>query len=179
MFRQACEWVKPLPKGVKPDDLLPGMLLFRHAFDGGEPAKYKADGRGNARHVGLYCGLDGVEVAHSTSPGAQTGKLADRWTHYGPYKGVAYGGEYHFADSGPGLLGGADADGTVQTAVVTALAGTTVNLRDAPGHGSRVTRVPIGAVVRVHGVFGGWARVEHEGRHGYMMTRFLRMERYV
>ena len=66
MFRNACSTIVPL-KGAK---LEPGMVLFIVEKDGEEPPQYKADGLGNASHVGWYTG-GRYEVVHS---GATKGK---------------------------------------------------------------------------------------------------------
>ena len=44
-----------------------GAFLFIHSFDGGEPAKYKNDGIGNASHIGLCTIPRGEGAIHSSS----------------------------------------------------------------------------------------------------------------
>ena len=54
------ECVKKFGKGPA------GAFLFIHAFDGGEPAKYRPDGLGNASHIGIVTGK-GEGAVHSSS----------------------------------------------------------------------------------------------------------------
>lgn len=104
MFRHTvpvCEIKNGKPLGT----LLPGDLLFIHAFDGGEPSKYKSDGMGNASHVGLYCGVDGVEVAHSsyTKQRVCESTLKNGWTHARRAKEIDYGGYISIGIGGNGM----------------------------------------------------------------------------
>ena len=82
MFRNIKGWLGSISAAQALGILLPGAVLYKWAQDDGEPDRYKADGKGNARHVGIYCGgVDGVDVAHSSTGGTQAGKLAGGWTH--------------------------------------------------------------------------------------------------
>jgi hypothetical protein len=95
MYRNACTEVVPL-KGAK---LEPGMVLFIHDFKGGEPSRYKADGLGNAWHVGWYTG-GRYEVVHSSlTKGMVTNStLKNGWTHAGWLKGIEYDGQQEVED---------------------------------------------------------------------------------
>ncbi len=63
---RAMDWVGTPEQCIATFGSIPkGAFLFIHAFDGGEPAKYKADGRGNASHIGIYTGT-GLGAIHSS-----------------------------------------------------------------------------------------------------------------
>lgn len=174
MFRNACSWLGTVDEAIARGKLSQGALVFKHAFDNGEPEKYKKDGKGNARHVGLYCGADGVEVAHSTPPGAQAAKLSAGWTHVGLYeKGI----HYQAADLGEG-------DDGVKTgrAMVWADNGSFVYLRSTPGtEKPYLAKVLLGTEVEVaetavNSAGAEWSKVVlPSGISGFMMARFLRL----
>lgn len=92
MFRNACSWVGSLNQARALGYLRPGAWLFIVEQNGGEPAKYKADGLGNASHVGIYTQLNGVEVVHSSASrgGVFPSTLKNGWTHVGLVKGLEY-----------------------------------------------------------------------------------------
>ena len=57
MYRNALSWSGTVEECVTQFGHVPsGAWLFIHDYDGGEPDKYKLDGKGNAYHVGVYLG---------------------------------------------------------------------------------------------------------------------------
>lgn len=165
MIRNACTAVYTLAEARNRGLLKPGWLLFILARDGGEPAKYKADGIGNASHVGLYTGALKAEVVHaSSSKGIVCAStLANAWTHCGPAKAIDYGEE---AGTVPAI--------NKTEMVVHANSGSTVRMRSMPST-SAVTlkNVPIGATVPVSSTQGDWAQIKFEGVAGWMLAEFL------
>ncbi len=161
MFRNALTWRGTLAEANAQGKLLPGAALFILEADGKEPAKYKADGIGNASHVGLYLGEKSAEVVHaSASKGCVCAStLKNAWTHVGLLKAVDYG-----TQEGGGIM--------AEKATIVAQSGTTVNMRDRPD-GALVVRVPVGAEVTVSMRSGGWARASYGGYDGYIMESFL------
>ena len=65
----------------------------------------------------------------------------------------------------------------MQTAVVTAESGSTVNLRKTP-HGALEDRVPVGSTAQVldTDTMYGWARITVSGKTGWMDMKYLRMQ---
>ena len=63
----------------------------------------------------------------------------------------------------------------MQTAVVIAESGSTVNLRKTP-HGALEDRVPVGSTAQVLDTMDGWARVTVDGKTGWMDKRYLQMQ---
>lgn len=166
MFRNACTWLGSIKEAKALGRLVPGALLFIHATDGGEPAQYKADGLGNASHVGLYCGLADAEVAHSSASRGRVAAstLKNGWTHAGWAKEIDYG------------QGGEAGSVTAQTATVAAANGEPVKLRKQPGkHSEYLAKVPVGTEVQVLEEGGEWCTVVVRGQRGYMMREFLEM----
>ena len=89
MYRNACAEILPLAIAR----LQPGMVLFIVKSDGGEPEKYKADGKGNASHIGWYTGGT-YEVVHSSASRGMVASstLSNGWTHAGYLKALTYNG---------------------------------------------------------------------------------------
>lgn len=171
MFRNACTWLGTVTDAKALGKLIPGALLFIHAWDGGEPAKYRADSLGNASHVGLYCGVGGAEVVHSSASrgGVCFSTLKNGWTHVGWAKEIDYGseGERMGEEFGPQA-------GATHTAKVTAPDGNPVKLRPSPDTGKPyIAKVPVGTAVDVLEVGNVWCTVVALGQRGYMMRRFL------
>ena len=63
----------------------------------------------------------------------------------------------------------------MQTAIVTAESGSTVNLRKTP-EGALLDRVPVGSAAQVLDAMDGWARVTVAGKTGWMDKRYLKMQ---
>ena len=65
----------------------------------------------------------------------------------------------------------------MQTMVVTADSGSTVNLRARPDKSAAVlAKVPIGETVQALTISGGWATIQREGITGYMMEQYLKAQ---
>lgn len=89
---------------VNPKSPVPGSLVFKVKFDGGETKRGYHDKSGNAVHVGIALG-DG-KVLHSTTGGVQYG-TTNTFTDWALIKDVDYtdepaGGEIHGSDEGAG-----------------------------------------------------------------------------
>ena len=111
-------------------------------------------------HAGVVESAQPLSIVHCTSANGADGIVRDSavggWTHCGHVKGLT-----------------AETQETY-TAVVSAVTGSTVNLRKRPEKSASVIRrIPVGAVVSVHGSSNGWAKVVHNGESGYMMADFL------
>ncbi len=167
MFRNACTWLGTVKEAKALGRLVPGALLFIHAFDGGEPSAYRADGKGNASHVGLYCGLDGAEAAHSSASRGRvaTSTLKNGWTHAGWAKEIDYGSE------------GERVATVTMRATVVSTNGEPVKLRSTPDTSRPyLAKVPVGTAVEVLEAGGQWCTVTVSGQRGYMMRQFLELE---
>ena len=118
------------------------------------------------QHTGLYLGDGTVIDARGTKYGVvhQAREKYD-WTHYAVPKG--WGGAKE--EKGE--------DETMQTMVVTANSGSTVNLRLRPDKAASVlAKVPIGEAVQVLGMEDGWATIQRDGVTGYMMAQYLKAQ---
>lgn len=118
------------------------------------------------QHTGLYLGDGTVIDARGTKYGV-VHQARDKyaWTHYAIPKG--WGGTEE--EKGE--------DQTVQTMVVTADSGSTVNLRTRPDKTASVlAKVPIREAVQVLGMEDGWATIQRDGVTGYMMAQYLRAQ---
>lgn len=157
-----------------------GAVLFIHAFDGGEPEKYKNDGLGNASHMGIGTLPRGKgAIASSKSRGGvQESEFKGRsikggWNMVWLPDFVAY--DYGSNGNDPIVPEDpAPSYPEIETATVTADRGKDVNLRTAPSTGSAlVDRVPLGEMVTVLEYGEDWCKVKWKWKTGYMMTKFL------
>lgn len=92
MWRDALSWSGTLSECLERFNCYPiGAWLFTVKQDGGEINRGYHDNKGNAAHVGIFCGPD-LGVMHSTTGGVQPGPWPDpkRWTHIGLCKYIDY-----------------------------------------------------------------------------------------
>lgn len=118
------------------------------------------------QHTGLYLGDGTVIDARGTKYGV-VHQARDKygWSHYA----IPKGWEGTEEEKGE--------DQTVQTMVVTADSGSTVNLRMRPDKAASVlVKMPIGETVQVLSVENGWATIQRDGVTGYMMAQYLRAQ---
>lgn len=173
-------------------DIPRGAFLFILKHDGKEPEKYKADGIGNASHIGIYTGISGKEMCemsgvedalkfdhgngaiHSSSSRGCVctsnfaGKaISGGWNRIGLWDQLSYGFEFTAGDTYTG--------GEVVTATVWANSGATVNMRMKPSRSAPlVDQIPIGDTVVVQNQDGEWSSVIWNGKKGYIMSEFLK-----
>ncbi len=165
MFRHACTEVIPLGEAIGSRRLVPGMVLFIVSHDGGEPDKYKGDGRGNASHVGWYTG--GIhEAVHSSATKGQVAAstLRNGWTHAGWLREVAYGEAEKPVDAAP----------AASIAYINLPEDETVFHRISPSSSSKwFARIRGQQQVELVSVRDGWAKVRCGGHDGYVMAGFV------
>ena len=135
------------------------------------PAEYKQGGKrynGDLRdfhHIGLV-DEDARYIlnAQSTKTGFVRSPISRGWDCVAYLKAVDYGT----------ITKGDDG---MQTMVVTADSGSTVNLRSRPDKSAVVlAKVPIGETVQVLTISGGWATIQRGGVTGYMMEQYLKAQ---
>lgn len=161
MYRNACSEIVPLAIAK----LSPGMVLFIVKHDDGEPAKYKADGLGNASHIGWYTG-GMYAVVHSSATRGQVAAstLKNSWTHAGYLKALTYNsaGEPVKPDPPQG------------TAYINLPADKNVFHRISPKTSSPWWgRINGQEMVDVISVSGEWTRVKWGGHDGYVANDFI------
>ncbi|MDD4280451.1 MAG: SH3 domain-containing protein, partial [Candidatus Sumerlaeales bacterium] len=143
----------------------PGMVLFIVAHDGGEPAKYRSDGLGNASHIGWYTG-GMYKVVHSSATRGQVAAstLANGWTHAGYLKALAYNGAEEPVNPEP-LKG---------TAYINLPPTSNVFHRIKPSKSSPWWgRINGGEAVEIVSDGAEWTRVRYGGHDGYVMSKFI------
>ena len=151
-----------------------GAFLYILRQDGGEPGKYKADGIGNACHIGVYIARQDGAINSSSKRGQVcyskfAGKsISGGWNRVGLWDRLSYG------DDIDKKIGGSDP----VRAIVTSDNGLSVNLRQrATTKALIVARLPVGTVVEVTGSDGAWSSVAAAGYgSGWIMTQYLQME---
>ena len=129
------------------------------------PERYKNDpDQRDYYHVGVVTAVEPLEITHCTGPGIVRDTKLGKWTYRGRLEKVDYDGTEVV-------------ETMVQTAKVTATSGSTVKMRSKPSTSDGLYwEVPVGAVVQVAEVSGGWAKVRYGDRTGYMMAKFLVMD---
>lgn len=129
------------------------------------PERYKNDpDQRDYYHVGVVTAVEPLEITHCTGPGIVRDSKLGRWTYRGRLEKVAY-------DSTEVV------DTMVQTATVVADSGDDVKMRSTPSQTDGLYwKVPVGDKVQVAYVDGEWAKVRHQGRTGYMMVEYLKMD---
>lgn len=129
------------------------------------PERYKNDpDQRDYYHVGVVTAVEPLEITHCTGPGIVRDTKLGKWTYRGRLKKVDY-------DGTEGM------DTMVQTATVVADSGYDVKMRSTPSKTDGLYwKVPVGDKVQVAYVEGEWAKVRHQGRTGYMMVEYLKMD---
>jgi len=150
-------------------DARPGMAAFKFRKPGESyydlPSSYTETGKyyngdlNDYYHVGLVAeDPHYVLNARSSADGFVSNKITDGWDCVGYLKQVEYDSEVEI----------------MQTAVITANSGSTVNMRKDPSKGAAlVYRIPIGEVVIVESIDGAWAKVQYSKYSGYVLTEYL------
>ena len=147
-------------------DLQAGQVVYKAAMPGQSgynlPGRYKDDvDKRDYYHVGVVRSVDPLDIVHCTGPGIVHDNRVGKWNYAGWLRMVSRGN-----DEG-------EATG-MQTAVVTAEIGRTVNIRKTP-HGALEDRVPVGSVAQVLNTMDGWARITAGDKTGWMNLKYLRM----
>ncbi|GHU73437.1 hypothetical protein AGMMS49992_12000 [Clostridia bacterium] len=178
MYRNACSWLGTLAEAKAQKKLVPGAVAFIVVHDGGESDKYKADGLGNAGHVGIIT-LSGD--IYSVDASSSAGKVRSRkvrdaelvWSHIGWLRALDYGSAIVEDEIGGVIMN------TIRTATVNTVDGGNLNLRRAPSDNTdnRVGRVPNGTTIEVLETRAdGWAKVKFEGMEVWASSRYLLMD---
>lgn len=172
----AREMVQELREISRPEELEPGMAIFKARCDTGQlHDRYKAGGEydvGDYRdfyHVGVVWSADPLQIKHCTSGDGHSGIMLDsklgNWSMAARIKGVDYTGED---------------DGQMaerQTARIVTANGKPLRLRPTPSKDKPFLKeMPDGDEVQVLADAKGWAKVVWRGYTGYCMSEFLQME---
>ena len=135
----------------------PGWALFKHAFDGGEPDKYKADGLGNYKHIAL-CSRDGARALNAK--GEQYGFCSDSLSGYS------------YAAPLPGVEYEEDEEMNALHQAVVATEKDPLRVRSAPVTGAVIGHVRRGAIVDVFDE-SGWPYIRYNKLEGYASSEYL------
>ena len=147
-------------------DLQVGQVVYKAAMPGQSgynlPGRYRDDvDKRDYYHVGVVRSVSPLDIVHCTGPGIVHDSGLGKWNYAGWLRMVSREDEKE--------------DERLQTAIVTAESGSTVNLRKTPD-GALEDRVPVGSVAQVLDTLYGWARVTVAGKTGWMDKRYLQMQ---
>ena len=172
----------------------PGAFLFIVEHDGGEPAKYKPDGLGNASHIGIVTGKGEGAIHSSASRGCvaeskfQNRTISGGWNMVGLYDQVVFD-----FTGGVGTDPGGDPEPAPTPAPVKEYATVwsendlPVNTRKGPGRNyaqSMAGKIPVGETVEIlkRTTNNGeeWCQIRVQDKHGatwtcWMMGKFLQL----
>ena len=173
-----------------------GAFLFILEQDGGEPAKYKPDGLGNASHIGLVTGKGEGAIHSSASRGCvaestfRNKTINGGWNRVGLYNVVKYdytqgGGKDPGEDPEPVPSPEPAPTPVREFAIVWSENDLPVNTRKGPGRNyaqSMAGKLPVGETVEIlkRTTNNGeeWCQILAQDRHGatwtcWMMGKFL------
>ena len=163
-------------------ELKPGMPVYRHKNDGGEPDKYKSDGLGNFNHVGLYIGNGKCIEAKGEQYGVVISDISS-WEYTSQLKYTVYDVE-EGSSSDADVISGADApvdDPAEQysfpiAAHVSTPQGGSLNLRKKPSTSSDSTimkRIPNDTQLTLTDSKPGWYRTTYDCVGGWVNADFI------
>ena len=147
-----------------------GQAVYKAAEPGQSgynlPDRYKdgSDTR-DYYHVGVVRSVSPLDIVHCTGPGIVHDNKLGKWNYAGWLRMVRRENDEWEATG-------------MQTAVVTAESGSTVNLRKTP-EGALLDRVPVGCEAQVLDTMDGWAQVTVAGKTGWMDKRYLQIQESV
>ena len=164
-----------------------GALLFILANDGKEPAKFRADGIGNASHIGIKTGRGDGAIHSSSSRGRVcTSKFMDKsirggWNRVGLYDKFDYGKSVNWVLEHIGIgqePAGADPAGGEEKmqGKVIAESGGTVKLRQKPSTScATYWDIPVGTELEILERGDEWSHCVASGRIGWMKNEFIQI----
>ena len=167
-----------------------GAFLFIHAFDGGEPEKYRKDGQGNASHIGIVTGL-GEGAIHSSASRDCVAESRFRgktirggWNRVGLWDQVVYdyGDGTDVISPEPQPVSVPVQEPAAEYARICSENGWPVNTRKGPGadYGlSKAGKLPVGMLVEILKRQGDWVRIRCTDRNDatwycWVMGKYLK-----
>ena len=191
-FREVTKngWTGTPEECVKVFGCVPkGALLFILKSDGKEPAKYKADGIGNASHIGIKTGRGDGAIHSSSSRGCVAASVfKDKtirnggWNRVGLYDKFDYGKSVNWVLEHVGIgenPAGADpAEGVEKMqGKVIAENGGSVKLRQRPSSNcGTYWDIPVGTELEILERGETWSHCVAAGRVGWMKNEFVQVE---
>lgn len=175
--------IKNLRKISSVNDLRVGDVVLKANQPGDSgynlPDKYKnGTDLTDYYHIGTVTKINPLEITHMTSPTAKKDYKLGKWEYYGQLPQVSDDEPYIPPEPEPDVEPDVEPEPDVETAIVVAEKGKTVNLRKSPSKmAALVDRVPLGETVNVlvHGE--DWCQIQWTWKVGWMMTQFLLFER--
>ena len=152
-------------------DLVPGMAVYRWRDDGNEPEKFRSDGLGNFRHVGLYVGNGKCIEAKDSKNGVVQSDIST-WQYASKLKNTVY----DLKDEVSSGSATAPMEGAVSGTV--SLSSGTLNLRSKPSTSSSVlASIPNGARVEILQEGNDWHQVAYAKRTGWVSAKYIQIDR--
>ncbi len=154
----------------------PGAFLFILEQDGGEPAKYRPDGLGNASHIGIATGRGEGAIHSSASRGCvaesrfRNKTVSGGWNMVGLWDQISYdyGVGSDVISPEPQPSPDPIQEPVAEYARVYSDNGWPVNTRKGPGTGyglSKAGKLPVGTLVEILKRQGDWIRIRCTDRN--------------
>ena len=173
--------IKNLKKIASANDLCYGDVVLKGRQPGSSgydlPDRYKGGSDlTDYYHIGTVTSTNPLEITHMTAPTAKKDSKLGNWNYYGQLPQVGYAPEPE-PEPSPEPSPEPEPVPEVETAIVVASKGNTVNMRRSPSISAPlVERIKIGETVTVLTHGEDWCQVKWKWYVGWMMTQFLLFE---
>ena len=147
-------------------ELKPGMAVFRWS-PSGEPDRFKDDGLGNFRHVGMYVGNGRTIEMKDTQTGVNEGKTS-QWDYAAELKFTNY--DVQEGQESPEV----PAESFVGFEGVVTTSGGTLRLRKTPSTSGTVrANIPNGTKLWLSEKQGNWYKTSYNDHNGWVSADFI------
>lgn len=162
-----------------------GAFLFILKQDGKEPEKYRADGIGNASHIGIYTGMTGYKMVTIAEAAGNTraegcdfgnGAINSSSTHgkvcTSKFSGKSISGGWNRVGLWDAINYGIKGGDKVNYQVK--VIGGSLNMRKQPNLASdRLCSIPDGEILTITEETPEWAKTAFNGHVGWVMQKYL------
>ena len=156
---------------VSTNQLQVGMAVFKNRDWTEKDSKnkwYNKDADGNMYHIGLVVSVNPVRIIHASTNGmcVREDPYSKAWTHWGKLNNADYNG----------YNGTQTEVNNMKTMYVYSENGGNVNMRAAMSttSGQIIAKIPSKTPVTFLSDEGAWARIEYNGKTGFMRSEFLK-----
>ena len=158
-----------------------GAFLFILKDDGGEPAKYRADGIGNASHIGIRT-ADGAIHSSASRGCVAKSAVAEKtvrggWNRVGLWDALDYGPDIDLSAKSLSNRKEGSPAMEIQSVTVSSPNGKPVKLRQAASPSSKAyarwVEIPSGTVGVLLEKGESWSRCQFGRQAGYMQSQYL------
>ena len=167
------EYCSETGKLTSVNQLQPGMAVFKRKDwkDSDKGNRWYGKSPGNLSHIGYVDSVNPLRIIHASTGTmcVTTDTKIDKWAYWGKLKDVDYGGS-----PSPEPSPDPDPEPITVSKMVYAENGKPVNLRYGPSLDKKIMdEIPVGEIVTLSQIKGGWSKVTWKKKTGWMMSAFL------